>query len=117
MILKTNRANKLITNLGLGIILTLAAGLNSSTFAQSQYERDNGYQSNEKDSIYGDAPGGLNPVDLIHRAQQQNRRSTSEFEADSQGQLNNSVSDFKRMQQQKILEQQQSPTEPAENKQ
>ena len=103
--------NQLTKFLSLGIFIALAAGFNSSISAQSQYERDNGYQSNEKDSIYGDAPGGLNPIDLIHRAQQLNGRNASEFEADSQGQLENSASDFKRLQQQRILEQQSTSKE------
>ncbi|MCC0177221.1 hypothetical protein I4641_09550 [Waterburya agarophytonicola K14] len=112
---KNSQRNKLSQGLSLGMILTLIAGFNSSVVAQSQYERDNGYQSNEKDSIYGDAPGGLNPVDLIHRAQQLKGRSASEFEADSQGQMENSVSDFKRLQQQRILQQQQPTAESEES--
>jgi hypothetical protein len=97
--------NKLLINLGLGIILILLAGINSSALAQSS--ENDGYQTNEKDTTYGDAPAGLNPLDLMHQAQQSNRRSTSEFSAESQGQLDNSASDFKRLQQQRILEQQQ----------
>lgn len=103
-----SKLNKLGIGFGLGTVLTLIAGFNSSALAQSQYEQDNGYQSNEKSGVFGDTPSGLNPVDLMHRAQQLNGRSAEEFEADSQGQLDNSVSDFKRLQQQRILEGQQS---------
>lgn len=98
-----NKLSKLNLGLGLGIILTLAAGMSSPAIAQSNGD---GYQSNEKDATYGDAPAGLNPLDLIHRAQQLNGRDAAEFNAESQTQLNNSASDFKRQQQQKILEQQ-----------
>ena len=103
-----SKLNKLNMALSLSTVLTLIAGFNSSALAQSQYEQDNGFQSNEKSGVFGDTPSGLNPVDLMHRAQQLNGRSAAEFETDSQGQLDNSVSDFKRLQQQKILESQQS---------
>lgn len=109
-----SKLNKLSIGLSLGTVLTLMAGFNSSALAQSRYEQDNGYQSNEKSNIFGDTPSGLDPVDLMHRAQQLNGRSAEEFEADSQGQLDNSVSDFKRLQQQRILESQQ-PQAPAAN--
>ena len=94
-------------SLSLGIILTLMASINLPTLAQSN--DNDGYQANEKDTTYGDAPAGLNPLDLMHQAQQANRRSASEFGAESQGQLDSSASDFKRLQQQRILEQQQQP--------
>jgi hypothetical protein len=107
---KKNQINKLGVSLGLGIILTLIGGINVSTLAQSQYEEENGYQSNEKNGVFGDAPSGLDPVDLMHRAQQAGGRTPAEFEAEYQGQLNNSVSDFKRLQQQRILEQKKPAT-------
>ena len=116
--LKRNQINRLSTSLSLGVILTLVAGFSSSTSAQSKYEKDNGYQSNEKSGVFGDTPSGLDPVELMHRAQQANGRSAAEFEADSQGQLDSSVSDFKRLQQQRILEQQQpavNTQEPEQN--
>ena len=103
---QSDRASKLGMGMSLGIILTVIAGFNSVAVAQSKYDND-GYQSNEKSGVFGDAPSGLDPVELMHRAQQANRRSQAEFDADSQGQLDNSVSDFKRLQQQRILEQQQ----------
>ena len=109
-------SNKLSISLSLGTILTLVVGFNSSALAQSRYEQDNGYQSNEKSGVFGDTPSGLDPVDLIHRAQQLNGRSAAEFEADSQGQMDSSVSDFKRLQQQRILEQQQ-PEEAVDSEQ
>lgn len=106
---KNNQAGRVSLSLGLGIVLTLIAGLNSSALAQTGTD-DQGYQSNEKDSLFGDAPGGLNPLDLIHRSQQLGGRSAAEFEEESRGQINNSASDFKRLQQQRLLEQQQPET-------
>ena len=101
---KTNKLTKLSLSLALGTALSLMGGINLSTRAQNP---NDGFQSNEKDATYGDAPAGLNPLDLMHRAQQSNGRNAAEFNAESESQLYNSASDFKRMQQQKILEQQQ----------
>ena len=57
----------------------------------------------------------MNPLDLMHRAQQLNGRSAAEFNQESQVQINNSANDFKRLQQQRILEQQQQPTTQVES--
>ncbi|MEM8718775.1 MAG: hypothetical protein AAGE84_05640 [Cyanobacteria bacterium P01_G01_bin.39] len=97
-----------LTRLGfaLGLLAALALGLNLPVKAQSGVD-DQGYQSNEKNGLEG--TGGLNPLDLIHRSQQFGRRSASEFEEESRGHINNSAADFKRLQQQRLLEQQQQP--------
>lgn len=102
-------------SISLGIVLTLLAGLNSGAIAQSN-SGDGNYQSNEKDETYGDAPAGLNPMDLMHRAQQLNGRSAAEFDADSQGQIDNSASDYKLLQQQRILERQKPAAKPSVEK-
>ena len=94
---------------GVGIAFALMCGISNSATAQIG-NNNQGYQSNEKNEIYGDAPAGLNPLDLMHRAQQNTGRSAEEFNQESQNQLNNSASDFKLLQQQRILEQQQSQT-------
>jgi hypothetical protein len=104
--IKNNRLNQ--TCWAISIAFVAIAGLNSSALAQSQSGADDGYQPNEKNGIYGDAPAGLNPLDIMHRAQQANSRSADEFDRESQTQIDNSASDFKRLQQQRILEQQQS---------
>ena len=109
--LKYNRLN-LVGKIALG--LALAVGLSSPAVANSPTGNE-GYAPNEKDSLYGDAPGGLNPLDLMHRAQQLNGRSAAEFNAESEAQINNSATDFKRLQQQRILEQQQQPATPVES--
>ena len=108
-----NNSSRLSLIFGLGIALISVAGFNSSATAQSSAD-DLGYQSNEKDPIYGDAPGGLNPMDLMHRSQQLNRRSQAEFNQESEAQINNSANDFKRLQQQR-LEQQQPTVTPVES--
>ena len=104
-----NRSSRLSLVFGLGAALATVAGFNSLAVAQSSAD-DLGYQSNEKDPTYGDAPGGLNPMDLMHRAQQLGGRSAAEFYQESEVQLNDSANDFKRLQQQRILEQQQPTT-------
>lgn len=104
---KTNKLTKLFVSLGLGTFLGIAVGLNTTANAQNQQNNNDGFQSNEKDATFGDAPAGLNPLDLIHKTQQTNSRNADEFNADSQAGLENSVSDYKRLQQQRILEQQQ----------
>jgi hypothetical protein len=104
--IKNNRLNSICW--ATGIVFVAIAGLNSAVLAQSSTGADDGYQPNEKDGIYGDAPAGLNPLEIMHRAQQTNGRSAAEFDQESQAQIDNSASDFKRLQQQRILEQQQS---------
>lgn len=98
------RACKL--SLSVGIVLTLIVGLNKSVNAQTN-SNDLGYQSNEKDNFSGGTTG-LNPLDLIHRSQQLGGRSEEEFKEESRQQINGSASDFKQLQQQRILEQQPS---------
>ena len=103
--IKNNSLNQIA--FGLGVALTLVIGFGTSAQAQVGTD-DGGYQSNEKGSgVYGDTPSGLNPLDIMHRAQQSNGRSAAEFGEESQTQIDNSASDFKRLQQQRILEQQQ----------
>lgn len=114
--IKSNRPNRFY--LGLGLACAIVLGASSAALAQAGVD-DRGYQSNEKDSgVYGDAPAGLNPLDIMHRAQQVNGRSADEFNEESQLQIENSASDFKRLQQQRILEQQSNsqPTQQTEIK-
>lgn len=104
--LKHNRYARPALCFSLGLLLTAIAGLNQPATAQAGTD-DQGYQTNEKDSTYGDAPAGLNPLDLMHRAQQLNGRSAEEFNTESQTQINNSASDFKLLQQERMRQMQQ----------
>ncbi|MDJ0533715.1 MAG: hypothetical protein QNJ70_14705 [Xenococcaceae cyanobacterium MO_207.B15] len=114
----TNQLKPLNILLSFGIITAIIPGYNPSAIAQYINPDDNtGYQSNEKDSLYGDGISGLNPLELIHRANLSNGRTAEEFSQDSIGQIRDSASDFKLLQQQKILQQYQmqqteSVTEP-----
>ena len=107
MMNKLNLQHQLLLSFGLGLAMILAGGLNTSALAQSGTD-DQGYQSNEKDSTYGDAP--VSPLELMHRVQQLNGRSAAEFDEESQTQISDSASDYKRLQQQRILEMQQQKT-------
>ena len=53
---KNNRLSRLSLVFGFGVAFSLVAGFNSFAVAQSSAE-ELGYQSNEKDPTYGDAPG------------------------------------------------------------
>ncbi|MGF1539942.1 MAG: hypothetical protein ACFCU5_05720 [Pleurocapsa sp.] len=101
---------------GLGVSLTLIASQFSPAAAQNS--TNEGYQSNERDSLYGDGTfGDLNPMDFIHNAKFRQSRNAQEFDQDSQVQINNSALEFKQQQQQRILEFQNNnnPAEPEEN--
>jgi len=91
--------------------LTFVACLAQLTLAQSLNEQDN-FQSNEVDSFGGSTFGGgsLNPLDLIHRANLSNGRSVDEFNQDSSENLNDAATDFKRKQQEMLLNQQEEQT-------
>ena len=78
----------------------------SPSLGQINSEDSANYQSNEYDSMT--SPGGLNPLDLIHRANMGTSRSSQEFQSDTQEKLDNAASDFK-LQQQELL---QNPSQP-----
>ena len=89
---KNNRFNRF--GLICGAAFTLTLGLATTPQAQAGGVDDQGYQSNEKNGIYKDAPAGLDPLEIMHRAQQSNGRSAEEFNQDSQLQIDSSVSRF-----------------------
>ena len=111
-----NQIKPLNILLGLGMITAIIPGYNSVAVAQYQQNNEaNSYQSNERDSLYGDGITGINPLDLIHRANLSNGRSYEEFNQDAAGQIQNSASEFKRLQQEKIIEQYQQSETPADS--
>jgi len=67
------------------------------------------YQQNEQDSLSG--PGGINPMDLIHRANMSTSRNPEQFQSDSQNQIDDAASEFKRQQQEHFQNQTQTQTE------
>ncbi|MGK7895348.1 MAG: hypothetical protein AB4372_17440 [Xenococcus sp. (in: cyanobacteria)] len=104
-----NQLCQIAISLGLGITVALAA----TSPAKSQYvdPNDQGYQSGEKDSLYGDGITGINPLDLIHRANLSGGLSAEEFNEQSQGQITDSAAEYKRLQQEKILQQYRNQTD------
>ena len=91
--------------LALGVSLTLIFGQMTPAVAQFGNSNNEGYQSNERDSLYGESSfGDFNPMDAIHNLKFRNSRNSEEFSQDSQVQINNSASEFKRLQQQRILD-------------
>ncbi len=91
--------------IALGLGVTVALGLTSPARSQYVDPNDRGYQSGEKDALYGDGITGINPMDLIHRANLSGGMSSEEFREQSQGQMQNSASEYKRMQQERMLQQ------------
>ncbi|AFZ35396.1 hypothetical protein Sta7437_1838 [Stanieria cyanosphaera PCC 7437] len=107
-----NKLTQLTTILGLGISLTLVTAIAQSSLAQSNNPANEGYQSNEESPFLGSGNGGFNPLELIHRANLSNGRSLNEFNQDSENNIKNSASEFKRLQQERLLQQQQSESTP-----
>ena len=105
---------RLITIISLGAVVSFLFS-NHLALAQAGVNDNNGYQSNEEDDTYGQGLGGLDPLELMHKAQQMNSRSAEEFRQESQGQINDSAAKFKELQQRKILEQRQRAIQEREN--
>ena len=101
-----NQLSQIALSLGLGFFV--AVGITSPASAQYVDPNDRGYQSGEKDALYGDGLTGINPMDLIHRSNLSGGLSQEEFSEQSQGQIQNSASDYKRLQQEKMLQQYQN---------
>ena len=98
-----NSIVKLITVIGISIPITLCVG--NVANAQSSTFDDANVQSNEKDSLTGDSTLGINPLDLIHQYNLRNGRSSEEFGEESGAQIQDSASEFRRLQQERILDQ------------
>ena len=99
---------QLSATLSIGTALTLISGWGVIASAQYQAPESDGFQSNEKDSMFGGSSTGFNPLDFIHRANLSNGRSLEEFSSESETNIRNSASEFKRLQQERLLLQQQS---------
>ena len=98
-----NQLSQIAISLGLGATITL--GVTSPVRAQYVDPNDRGYQSGEKDALYGDGITGINPMDLIHKANLSGGLSAEEFNEQSQGQIQDSAAEFKRLQQERMLQQ------------
>ncbi len=101
---------KLSVTLSMGVSLCVISGWSTITSAQYRVPQDDGFQSNEQDPLLGGSSSGLNPIEMIHRANLSNGRSLEQFSTDSEATLKDSASEFKRLQQERLLQQQLSPS-------
>ena len=101
---------QLSVSLGMSVSLAFISSWGTAS-AQYRVPENDGFQSNEQDALFGGSSTGINPLDLIHRANLSNGRSIEEFSSESETSIKNSASEFKRLQQERlILEQQSSPS-------
>jgi hypothetical protein len=101
---------RLTSTISLGVVLTIIFGISESTLAQYKAPENDGYQSNEQDPLYGTGGTNFNPLELIHRANLNNGRSIEEFNTESEANIQNSADEFKRLQQERILQYEQKPS-------
>ncbi|GFE70368.1 hypothetical protein [Chroococcus sp. FPU101] len=89
----------------LTFLLSLFVGLGFFTeSSRAQINPNNsGYQENEQDPTTGGTFGNdFNPMDFIHNANFRRSRNSSEFQNDTQSELQNAAEKFKRQQQESI---------------
>lgn len=108
-----NPLSQLTITLGLGIACTFS--LITPSLAQSSSQQDNSYQSNEQDSLYGDSTLGIDPIQLMHNYNLGVGRSAEEFSEESSTQIQNSAEEFRRLQQERMLQQHNNTPEATED--
>ena len=101
--------------LGIGVALSFVSGWVITASAQYNASEDDGFQSNEQDAMFGGSSTGLDPLKLIHRANLSNGLSLEEFSSESETNIRDSASEFKRLQQERLLQQQQASPSSAES--
>ncbi|MGK7876485.1 MAG: hypothetical protein AB4426_25280 [Xenococcaceae cyanobacterium] len=102
-------AAKITLSLSVGAALGIMSSFGQSTLAQSTNPQESdGYQSSEYDSLSGTSTFGnsFNPIDLIHRANLGPGRSAADFSSDLDRNINEAAAEFKRLQQERLLNQQ-----------
>lgn len=87
---------------------TACTFLVTPALAQNRDGEGSGYQSNEENPMSGTL-GGIDPIDLIHNANLSTGRNAEEFNEDSQLQIQNSAEEFRRLQQERMLQQNSAP--------
>lgn len=93
----------LLASVGLGLACTLTFA--NPVKAQTSDPNTINQQSNEKDGLYGDSTLGVNPMDLIHNLNLRVGRSAEEFREASGTQIQDSAAEFRRLQQERMLQQ------------
>lgn len=96
--------NKITLTLSLSLLMGLGFGT-ESIMAQVN-PTNNGYQENEQDAFTGSTFGNsFNPMDLIHNSNFRRSRDSSEFQEDTNSELQNAAEKFKLQQQEAIQNQ------------
>ncbi|NEO26658.1 MAG: hypothetical protein F6K03_07115 [Kamptonema sp. SIO4C4] len=102
--MKLNSTSRFSLTLGFFLSLLLPFAATASLAQTSPNATNEGFQQNERDSIF-EGENGLNPLDLIHRANMGNRRSMGEFRQQTERNINRASEEFRR-QQLELLQQQ-----------
>lgn len=103
--ISNSKASIATLSLSAGTAIAIISSFGQSAFAQSAPipGMDN-YQSNEQNLLYGNSGfGNVNPMDLIQRATLAPSRSVEEFSAESQQNLDDAATEFKRLREQMLL--------------
>jgi hypothetical protein len=95
---------KITISLTIGTTLGVLSSLFSPILAQTAQDLGN-FPSNERDPNSSGLGGAINPMQLMHQLQMSNGRSMSDFVTDSNRNIDNASSDFKKQQQERILQQ------------
>jgi uncharacterized protein involved in copper resistance len=90
--------SQIALSLTVSFALVLISGMRQPTLAQLSNSNSDGYQSNERDPLYGGDGIDLNPMDLMHNASQMDRRSGDDFDRDSQQSITDSAANFRKQQ-------------------
>jgi hypothetical protein len=93
----------------LGLILMAAPANYAQPVNQKQPDP---FQSNEQNPLYGN---GINPLDLIHNANLLNSRSAQDFIEDTNENLDKAADDFKKLQLQRMQQQQELEANPVKS--
>lgn len=102
--------------LSLGTTFGIISSLGQSSLAQSvNPSSDSNYQNSEQNTLGGGTFGNsFNPLDIIHRANLSRSRDMGEFNQDTQNNLTSEADKFKRLQQERLLQQEQLQKQPSE---
>lgn len=101
--------------LSIGTAFGIISSLGQSTLAQSvNSSQGTNYQNNEQNGLGGGTFGNsFNPLDLIHRSNLSRSRNMGEFDQDTQNNLTSEADKFKKLQQERLLRQEQLQTQPS----
>lgn len=100
--------NRKITTLmmSLGLLTIFSSSINAQNIRANQETQP--FQNNETNSLYRD---GFNPFDFIHNANFSSGRSGADFAEDTQNNIRTAAEEFRRLQQQRIQEMKDKPTD------